>query len=59
MIFSGENILLITLCLMVLVGAQVRWQVITRRRRAQSSADQDRLSASDPTTPAVSTTRFS
>ena len=58
MIFNCENILLITVCLMVLVGAQVRWQAIARRRRARSSADLDLISASDPTTPAVTTTRF-
>jgi hypothetical protein len=59
MLFSCENILLITVCLMVLVGAQVRWQAIARRHRAHSGADLDRLSASDPTTPTVTTTRFS
>jgi hypothetical protein len=62
MIFSFESILLITACLVVLVGVQVRWQAIARQRRArhgQSGADLDRLSASDPTTPAVTATRFS
>jgi hypothetical protein len=58
MIFSCGNILLITVCLMVLVGAQVRWQAIARRR-AHSGADRDLLSVSDPTTPAVTTPRFS
>ncbi len=58
MIFSCENILLITVCLLVLVGAQARWQAIAKRRRAHSGADFDLLSASDPTTSAVTTTRF-
>ncbi len=59
MIFSFENILLITMCLMVLVGAQVRWQVIARRRRAHSGADRDLLSGPDLPTPVVTTTPFS
>ena len=58
MIFNCENILLITLCLMVLVGAQVRWQAIARQRRARSAADLNLLSASDPTSPTVTTSRF-
>lgn len=58
MIFSCGNILLITVCLMVLVGAQVRWRAIARRRRVQSGADRDRLSAPDLPTPAVTATRF-
>ena len=32
MIFSFESILLITACLVVLVGVQVRWQAIARQR---------------------------
>ncbi len=58
MIFSCENILLITVCLMVLVGAQVRWQAIARRHRAHSGADLDLLSVPDPTIPVVTTTPF-
>jgi len=58
MLFSFENILLITVCLMVLVGAQVRWQAIARRRRAHSGADRDLLSAPDSSIPVVTTTPF-
>jgi len=61
MIFNCANILLVTVCLMVLVGAQVRLQAIARQRRArhgQSCTDLDRLSAHDLPTPAVITTRF-
>ena len=58
MIFSFESILLITVCLMALVVAQVRWQAITRQRHAHSGADRDLLSTPDLPTPVVTTTRF-
>ena len=61
MIFSFESILLITVCLMALVVAQMRWQAIARQRRARrehSGVDLASWPAPDPITPAVIPTRF-
>jgi hypothetical protein len=61
MIFGFESILLITACLVVLVGVQVRWQAIVRQRRARrehSGVDLASWPAPDPITPTVFPTRF-
>lgn len=62
MICSFESILLITVCLVVLVGVQICWQAIARQRRARrehSGVDLTPWPEPDPTTPPVITTRFS